>query len=31
MDLNWMGNLPGGKERPARKDDNLTIISEPVV
>jgi hypothetical protein len=24
-------NLPGGKERPARKADNLTAISEPIV
>jgi hypothetical protein len=24
-------NLPGGKERPARKADNLTAICEPVV
>jgi hypothetical protein len=25
------GNLPGGKGRPARKDDNLTTICEPIV
>jgi hypothetical protein len=24
-------NLPGGKGRPARKDDNLTSICEPIV
>jgi hypothetical protein len=24
-------NLPGGKGRPARKADNVTAISEPVV
>jgi hypothetical protein len=24
-------NLPGGKERPARKADNLTAICEPIV
>jgi hypothetical protein len=24
-------NLPGGKGRPARKDDNLTAICEPIV
>jgi hypothetical protein len=24
-------NIPGGKGRPARKADNLTAISEPVV
>jgi hypothetical protein len=24
-------NLPGGKERPARKADNLTVICEPIV
>jgi hypothetical protein len=24
-------NTPGGKERPARKADNLTAISEPIV
>jgi hypothetical protein len=24
-------NLPGGKGRPARKADNLTAISEPIV
>jgi hypothetical protein len=24
-------NLPGGKERPARKADNLTGICEPIV
>jgi hypothetical protein len=24
-------NLPGGKERPARKSDNLTAICEPIV
>jgi hypothetical protein len=24
-------NLPGGKERPARKADNLSAISEPIV
>jgi hypothetical protein len=24
-------NLPGGKERPARKADNLTTICEPTV
>jgi hypothetical protein len=24
-------NIPGGKERPARKADNLSIICEPVV
>jgi hypothetical protein len=24
-------NLPGGKERPALKADNLTIICEPIV
>jgi hypothetical protein len=24
-------NLPGGKERPARKVDNLTAICEPIV
>jgi hypothetical protein len=24
-------NLPGGKERPARKADNLTAIYEPTV
>jgi hypothetical protein len=24
-------NLPGGKGRPARKDDNFTAICEPVV
>jgi hypothetical protein len=24
-------NLPGGKERPASKADNLTDISEPIV
>jgi hypothetical protein len=24
-------NLPGGKERPARKADNLTAICEPTV
>jgi hypothetical protein len=24
-------NLPGSKERPARKDDNLTVICEPIV
>jgi hypothetical protein len=24
-------NLPGGKERPARKTDNLTAICEPTV
>jgi hypothetical protein len=24
-------NLPGGKGRPARRDDNLTAISEPIV
>jgi hypothetical protein len=23
-------NLPGGKERPARKTDNLTAIYEPI-
>jgi hypothetical protein len=23
-------NLPGGKERPARKADNLTAICEPI-
>jgi hypothetical protein len=23
-------NLPGGKERPAREDDNLTVICEPI-
>jgi hypothetical protein len=22
-------NIPGGKERPARRDDNLTAICEP--
>jgi hypothetical protein len=25
------GNLPGGKGRPARKADNLTVIFEPIV
>jgi hypothetical protein len=25
------GKLPGGKERPARKADNLTAICEPIV
>jgi hypothetical protein len=25
------GNLPGGKERPACKDDNLTNVCEPIV
>jgi hypothetical protein len=24
-------NLPGGKERPARKADNLTAICEPII
>jgi hypothetical protein len=24
-------NLPGGKGRPARKADNLTVICEPIV
>jgi hypothetical protein len=24
-------NLPGGKERPARKADNLTAVCEPIV
>jgi hypothetical protein len=24
-------NLTGGKERPARKSDNLTVICEPMV
>jgi hypothetical protein len=24
-------NLPGGKERPARKADNFTAICEPIV
>jgi hypothetical protein len=24
-------NLPGGKERPERKADNLTAICEPIV
>jgi hypothetical protein len=24
-------NLPGGKERPVRKADNLTAICEPIV
>jgi hypothetical protein len=24
-------NLPGGKERPAREDDNFTAICEPTV
>jgi hypothetical protein len=24
-------NVPGGKERPARKADNLTVICEPIV
>jgi hypothetical protein len=24
-------NLPGGKGRPARKVDNLTVICEPIV
>jgi hypothetical protein len=24
-------NLPGGKERPAHKADNLTAICEPIV
>jgi hypothetical protein len=24
-------NVPGGKERPARKADNLTTICEPIV
>jgi hypothetical protein len=24
-------NLPGGKERPARKAENLTAICEPIV
>jgi hypothetical protein len=24
-------NLPGGKKRPARKDDNLTAICDPIV
>jgi hypothetical protein len=24
-------NLPGGKGRPARKNDNLTFIYEPIV
>jgi hypothetical protein len=24
-------NLPGGKERPARKADNLTVICRPIV
>jgi hypothetical protein len=24
-------NLPGGKGRPARKDDKLTAICEPIV
>jgi hypothetical protein len=25
------GNPPGGQERPARKDDNITAICEPTV
>jgi hypothetical protein len=24
-------NLPGGKGRPARKVDNLTVICEPII
>jgi hypothetical protein len=24
-------NLPGGKERPAREADNLTVICDPIV
>jgi hypothetical protein len=24
-------NLPGGKERPARKAENLTAICEPII
>jgi hypothetical protein len=24
-------NLPGGKEQPARKTDNLTAICEPII
>jgi hypothetical protein len=24
-------NIPGGKEGPARKADNLTVICEPIV
>jgi hypothetical protein len=24
-------NLPGGKGRPARKADNLTVVIEPIV
>jgi hypothetical protein len=24
-------NLPGGKERPARKADNLTAVCEPII
>jgi hypothetical protein len=24
-------NLPGGKERPGRKDDSLTAVCEPIV
>jgi hypothetical protein len=26
-----IGNLPGGKWRPARKADNFTAICEPIV
>jgi hypothetical protein len=25
-----IGNIPGGKERPAREADNLTAICEPI-
>jgi hypothetical protein len=31
--LSYLGymNLPGDKERPARKADNLTAICEPII